>query len=141
MKASLTIFLALLLSVAFSDFSFAEDGDCPGCENGGRVGSGPSADRQGQDRQGQGRKGKGRRGKGRKGGKLFAKFDKNKDGALTQDEVPERAWTRIVKADADGNGSVTRAELKTHAKKHGGKHRRGRRGGRGAGEGAGGSSD
>ncbi len=67
-------------------------------------------------------KGKGKRGKAKRhAGKLFAKFDANKDGSLTADEVPEKAWARLSKADADGNGAVTRAEIRAACKKKRGK--------------------
>lgn len=62
------------------------------------------------------RKGKGKR-KGHRIAKLFKKFDTDKSGSLTAAEVPERVWTRISKADADGDGAVTKAELKEACKK------------------------
>lgn len=43
---------------------------------------------------------------------LFKEFDKNEDGALTQDEVPEMFWERMSKADADGDGRITLEEMK-----------------------------
>ena len=65
--------------------------------------------------------------KGRRAGQLFEKFDKNKDGALTSDEVPENCWTKISRADADGDGAVTKAELKKARR-----DRKGKRKGKGA---------
>ena len=97
MKSLLTLTSALLLALALATPAFAEDG-------GGRKG-----------------KGKGRHGKGH----IFHKFDKNKDGALTSDEVPARLWERLSKCDADGNGAVTKEEAKACKGK-----REGRRGGR-----------
>jgi Ca2+-binding EF-hand superfamily protein len=44
-------------------------------------------------------------------GHLFEKFDKNKDGALTSDEVKEGFWQHLVKADANNDGKVTKEEL------------------------------
>ena len=41
----------------------------------------------------------------------FAEFDANEDGVLTVDEVPESLWEHLVRADADGDGSITPAEL------------------------------
>ena len=41
----------------------------------------------------------------------FARMDKSGDGALTQDEVGDKRWARLSVADADGNGSVTFAEV------------------------------
>lgn len=70
----------------------------------------PAAERGQGGKRGQRGRG-GRRGK-RKPGKLFEKFDKDGDGALTADEVPEKLWERISKADADGDGKVTKDELK-----------------------------
>ena len=56
--------------------------------------------------------------------KIFERFDKDESGTLTSDEVPERPWSRISKADTDGDGAVSRKELKDAFKK-----RRGKRGG------------
>jgi hypothetical protein len=42
----------------------------------------------------------------------FERDDKNADGALTADEVPADKWAELSKADADGNGAVTKAEIK-----------------------------
>lgn len=50
-------------------------------------------------------------------GAMFQRADKNGDGKLTKDEVPERLWERISKADADGDGAVTKEELKQAAPK------------------------
>ncbi len=44
-------------------------------------------------------------------GALFEKFDKNGDKQLSKEEVPEKAWEFISKADADKNNLVTREEL------------------------------
>jgi Ca2+-binding EF-hand superfamily protein len=43
---------------------------------------------------------------------VFSRFDKNKDGKLTKDEVPAAVWERISKADANHDGAVTKEELK-----------------------------
>ena len=43
----------------------------------------------------------------------FERDDKNSDGALTADEVPADKWAELSKADADGNGAVTKEEIKT----------------------------
>jgi Ca2+-binding EF-hand superfamily protein len=50
-------------------------------------------------------------------GDLFSRFDKNKDGKLTKDEVPERLWEHISKADTNHDGAVTKEELEAAAKK------------------------
>ena len=44
-------------------------------------------------------------------GQFFERMDKNKDGALTSDEVKDHFWQRLVKADANGDGKVTKEEL------------------------------
>jgi len=51
--------------------------------------------------------------------KLFERFDANKDGKLTKDEVPEKAAERVMKADADGDGAVTKDELQAAREKLG----------------------
>jgi Ca2+-binding EF-hand superfamily protein len=48
---------------------------------------------------------------------LIAKFDKNKDGKLTKDEVPAGLWEHISKADTNGDGAVTKDELEAFHKK------------------------
>jgi Ca2+-binding EF-hand superfamily protein len=52
--------------------------------------------------------------------KLFERLDTNKDGKLTKDELPERPADRIMKADADGDGAVTKEELQAARDKMGG---------------------
>jgi Ca2+-binding EF-hand superfamily protein len=47
---------------------------------------------------------------------LFERFDKNKDGKLTKDEVPPFIWEHISKADANKDGAVTKAELEAFRK-------------------------
>ena len=54
---------------------------------------------------------------GRRGGPppaeaLFGRFDANKDGALTQNEVPPPMWARLRAADANGDDAVTIAEYR-----------------------------
>ena len=44
-------------------------------------------------------------------GHMFERFDKNKDGALTSDEVKDGFWQHLVKADANRDGKVTKEEL------------------------------
>jgi len=52
-------------------------------------------------------------GAGRPDGKeMFARMDKNADGKIGQDEVPAELWTRLSKADANGDGAVTPEEMK-----------------------------
>lgn len=45
-------------------------------------------------------------------GNPVEKFDKNGDGKLSQDEVPDEVWARMSKADKDGDGLVSGEELK-----------------------------
>lgn len=49
-------------------------------------------------------------GKG-KGGEFFKKADKNSDGKLSSDEVPEQMWSRISKLDKDQDGGVSMEEM------------------------------
>ncbi|HCU36939.1 MAG TPA: hypothetical protein DGT21_16275 [Armatimonadetes bacterium] len=42
---------------------------------------------------------------------MFAEFDKNSDGRLTKDELPERFADRMMRADANGDGAITKEEL------------------------------
>jgi Ca2+-binding EF-hand superfamily protein len=44
-------------------------------------------------------------------GHMFERMDKNKDGALTADEVKDRFWQHLVKADANRDGKVTKDEF------------------------------
>jgi len=55
--------------------------------------------------------GPGKGGPGKPGARLLERADENGDGKLSQDEVPERAWERLSKLDADEDGAVTREEL------------------------------
>src|SRR5207247_11048260 len=41
----------------------------------------------------------------------YLSLDANKDGKLTKDEVPERMQAFMTRADADGDGIVTKEEL------------------------------
>lgn len=42
---------------------------------------------------------------------VFAELDQDRDGRLTAAEVPEETWLRLVRADANGDGVVTKGEL------------------------------
>jgi hypothetical protein len=46
--------------------------------------------------------------------RMFQYLDRNRDGKLTEDEMPGPAWNRIQRADADGDGRVTPDELRAH---------------------------
>jgi Ca2+-binding EF-hand superfamily protein len=78
------------------------DGDKP---KGGRPdGDKPKGDRPDGD------KPKGRPGDG-KGGEFFKNADKNNDGKLSQDEVPEQMWGRISQLDKNEDGAVSMEEM------------------------------
>ena len=42
---------------------------------------------------------------------IFDRMDRNDDGKLTNDEVPDFLWSRVSQADANNDGTVTRDEL------------------------------
>jgi len=42
---------------------------------------------------------------------IFDRIDKNSDGKLTKDEVPDQMRERLAAADSDGNGSVSKKEF------------------------------
>ena len=56
---------------------------------------------------------------------LFQIFDADEDGALTEDEIPARVWSRLSAADLDDDGAVTREEIMTYLQKSGGAGRPG----------------
>lgn len=68
---------------------------------------------------GKGDTGKGRPGEGGKGkgepGVFLKRMDKNSDGALTPEEVPEQLWARLSKADSNNDGKVTFEEARANA--------------------------
>jgi len=73
------------------------------------VGNTPGRDAPSKERGGAGPAGRG-------GGQpsataIFVRIDKNNDGKLVKDEVPEELWQRLSQADADGDGSVTAKEF------------------------------
>lgn len=47
---------------------------------------------------------------------LLEHFDKNKDGKLTKDELPEFLWNRLSKADTNSDGEITKDEIEAHMK-------------------------
>jgi len=63
----------------------------------------------------------GRPGGGAGGGDMFANLDKDKDGKLTETEVPEQLWARLSKADKDADGAVSKAEMEAVRSAGGGK--------------------
>ncbi len=54
---------------------------------------------------------------------MFARLDGNDDGVLTNDELLDRRLERLKKVDADGDGNVTREEMKAGMNKHHGGER------------------
>ncbi len=42
---------------------------------------------------------------------LFERFDRNKDGRLTKDEVPEGLWNRLSAVDTNKDAAVTKVEM------------------------------
>ncbi|MEZ6135318.1 MAG: matrixin family metalloprotease [Pirellulaceae bacterium] len=48
--------------------------------------------------------------------RLFDSFDDDNNGVLTQTELPERVWDRVVRADQDEDGGVSVAELRDYQK-------------------------
>ncbi len=54
---------------------------------------------------------------------LFSRFDADGVGYLSAEQLPEMLWERLSRADADGNGQVTRAELEAHQESMGGRGR------------------
>ena len=44
-------------------------------------------------------------------GEMLKRADKNGDGNISKDEVPEEAWARLGKLDKDSDGVVSKAEL------------------------------
>lgn len=48
---------------------------------------------------------------------MFQRLDKNNDGQLTKEELPEGWGERLLRADADGNGAVTKQELEAARQK------------------------
>lgn len=92
------------------------DGNRPGA--GKPDGDKPKGDRPDGDKPKGGRPGDG---KGRPGGKpdgrpgnpgeMLKRADKNGDGNISKDEVPEEAWARLGRLDTDKDGTVTKEEL------------------------------
>ncbi len=82
------------------------DGDKP---KGDRPdGDKPKGDRPDSDRR---EDGKGRPGGRPEGGEFFKNADKNNDGKLSEDEVPEQLWGRISQLDKNEDGSVSKEEM------------------------------
>jgi len=48
---------------------------------------------------------------------IFRHADRNHDGKVTKDEVPDFIWKRLSAADTDKDGAVSKSELEEHLKK------------------------
>ncbi|MFK7738687.1 MAG: hypothetical protein AB8H80_00080 [Planctomycetota bacterium] len=71
---------------------------------------------------------------GRDPASMLSRFDANKDGKLTKDEVQnERMWRRLATADKNGDGTINQEELEAMPQRGRGRGR-GRNGGRGRGQ-------
>lgn len=44
---------------------------------------------------------------------IFTRFDKNSDGKLTSDELPEPARERFMQADTDADGAISKEEMES----------------------------
>tara|TARA_R110002073_G_scaffold74211_1_gene181605 strand:+ start:205 stop:954 length:750 start_codon:yes stop_codon:yes gene_type:complete len=77
--------------------------------------------------------GGGQRRRGMNVARMMERYDANKDGKLTKEEVGEgRMWDRLARADKDSDGSITKKEMESLA---GGAGGRGAAGGGGRGRG------
>jgi len=59
--------------------------------------------------------------------RMLERFDKDGDGALSKDELPQprRAGKMFDRMDADGSGGISKQEFEEARMHHGGKHRHG----------------
>ena len=48
---------------------------------------------------------------------IFRHADRNHDGKVTKDEVPDFIWKRLSEADTDKDGAVSKSEMEEHLKK------------------------
>jgi Ca2+-binding EF-hand superfamily protein len=77
-------------------------------------------------------KGRGRRGGGQMLDMLLKRFDKDQNGAISLEEAPERMKQRFGKMDADGDKSISKAEIEAaFAKMQGGQNGKGQKRGKG----------
>lgn len=87
-------------------------GNAAGAEGGGLPEGWGGGNRRGGDGPpGEGAPGDGERRVRRDPAQFFAEADKNSDGKLTKDELPERFGERMMRADANGDGALTKEEL------------------------------
>ena len=64
--------------------------------------------------------------------RMFTQSDRNNDGKLSDDEIPEQMRQRMQLMDSDKDGSISKAEVEAMAARRGGPggNRGGRPGGR-----------
>jgi hypothetical protein len=62
---------------------------------------------------------------------MFQRFDANKDGKLSKDEIPERMRSRMEPMDTDKDGAISEEEFRNGSARMFGGRGRGGRGGRG----------
>ena len=87
-------------------------GKAAGAEGGGLPQGWSGGNQRGGDgAPGEGAPGDGERRTRRDPAQFFAEADKNSDGKLTKDELPERFGERMMRADANGDGALTKEEL------------------------------
>lgn len=100
----------------------------------GQQGQGGTRQGQGQRRRGgqQGQQGQqGRRGGAQMMDFIFQRFDKDKNGSLSQNEAPDRMKQRFNMLDTNGDKSVSKEELQAAFDKMEGKGDKGQAGGKG----------
>lgn len=87
-------------------------GGPPAASDGAQGGSLPEGWTGGRQRGGdESASGDGERRPRRDPAQMFADLDKNSDGKLTKDELPERFAERMMGADTNGDGALTKGEL------------------------------
>ena len=78
----------------------------------------PPEKKQGQNAKPDGKQNRDQRtGPGGNHGDIFARFDKDKDGKVVADELPEQMRPMLSKIDTDKNGSINRSEWSAFQKK------------------------
>jgi len=96
----------------------AEAGDSSARAAGPQSEGSPGEGRGGPPRSGEGRRGSSRSGSGRGGFSNMMQFDKDGDGKLKRDELPERMGGFFDRLDANGDGSVDKSEIDAIRKRY-----------------------
>ena len=102
----------------------------PSAESGGEASAQGHRGANGEGR-GRGRRGEGGRRGGGRGGRGFERWDANKDGKLSGDEIPEWMRGMMEQLDTDKDGAVSQEEFRSGSGRMFGGRGRGGRGGRG----------